>query len=92
MRELLDRLKEGVLLADGAIGTMLFQRGLKSGDCPEALNLGSPEVPKEVASLYLEAGAKILQTNTFGASPIKLAEYNLEDRTEEINKRGVEIV
>jgi len=78
MKPILERLKSGeVLVADGAMGTMLFQRGLKSGECPELFNLTHPEILYEIASLYLQAGADIIQTNTFGGSPLKLSNYQL---------------
>lgn len=90
MEPILDRLKNGELLvADGAVGTMLLEKGLQPGECPESLNLTKPEVLEEIARLYLDAGADIIQTNTFGASPTKLSFYDLEDKTEEINKRAV---
>lgn len=93
MQKLLDRLIEGeVLVADGAMGTMLLQRGLKAGDCPERMNLEQPEILEEIAKLYLQAGADIIQTNTFGASPLKLSQYSLRDRTEEINAEAVRAV
>jgi len=93
MEPLLDRIARGeVLVADGAMGTLLFERGLKPGYSPEEMNLSRPEVPGEVAQLYLEAGAHLVQTNTFGGSPLKLANFQLQDRTEEINRRAVEIV
>ena len=88
-----ERLKEpGVIIADGAMGTMLFQRGLRPGDCPERMNLESPAIVEEIARLYLNAGAEIVQTNTFGGSPLKLAHYGLENQTEEINARAVRAV
>jgi 5-methyltetrahydrofolate--homocysteine methyltransferase len=93
MQRLLDRLTKGeVLLADGAMGTMLFDRGVKPGDCPERINLKHPGTLEEIAKLYLEAGADIIQTNTFGASPLKLSQYSLDERTEEINVNGVHAV
>jgi len=93
MRRFLDRLKEGkILVADGAIGTMLFEWGLKPGDCPEAVNLAHPEVLEDIARRYLEAGAEVIQTNTFGGSPLKLAQYSLDDETEEINRAAVAAV
>jgi 5-methyltetrahydrofolate--homocysteine methyltransferase len=93
MKPILDRLRSGaVLVADGAMGTMLFRRGLRPGDCPEALNLERPELLEEIASLYLEAGADIIQTNTFGGSPLKLAAYGLDARTDEINRIAVAAV
>lgn len=84
--------KEKVLVSDGAIGSLLFEKGLNPGDCPERFNLERPEILAEIALSYLQAGADIIQTNTFGASPLKLSDYDLEDKTEEINKKAVEIV
>ncbi len=90
MKDILTRLQSGeVLIGDGAMGTMLMERGLKPGECPEAININNPLVLEEIASLYLKAGADILQTNTFGGSPLKLADYNLEDKMEDINKNAV---
>ena len=86
MSVLINHLGEGsVLVADGAMGTMLIQKGLKAGECPENVNLENPGLLQEIASEYVNAGAEIIQTNTFGASPLKLALYDLENRTEEIN-------
>ncbi len=93
MEPFLDRIKKGeILVADGAMGTMLFQKGLKPGDCPETLNLTNPEILEEIAKDFLNAGAEIIQTNTFGASSIKLREYGMEDKTEEINTIAVSCV
>ncbi len=90
MHPLLQRIKDGeVLVGDGAMGTMLLQRGLTTGDCPEIWNLTRPEVLEEIARLYHHAGADIVQTNTFGGSPLKLAQYDLDDKTEEINAAAV---
>lgn len=86
MRDLLDRIRGGkVLGGDGAMGTYLMQKGLKAGECPEMLNLERPQVLEKIARLSLDAGADIIQTNTFGGSPLKLAQYSLEDKTEELN-------
>ena len=93
MKSLLERLSNHeILLADGAMGTMLFERGLRPGDCPERINLDKPKMLEEVAHLYNNAGADIIQTNTFGASPLKLAQYSLDDKTEEINIAAVRAV
>jgi 5-methyltetrahydrofolate--homocysteine methyltransferase len=93
MIPLLERLKQpGVIIADGAMGTILFRRGLKPGDCPEQMNLQSPEVLEEIARMYLGAGAEIIQTNTFGGSPLKLAQYALDGKTEEINTTALRAV
>ena len=91
MRRALDRLASGeTLCGDGAWGTQLMARSLVPGACPEALNLESPEVLAEVAQLYLDAGADLVTTNTFGGSPLKLALHGLDSRTAEINRAAVE--
>jgi 5-methyltetrahydrofolate--homocysteine methyltransferase len=93
MKNLLKRLKNGeILVADGAMGTMLLDLGLKPGEPPESFNLTRLEVLEKISSLYLDAGADIIQTNTFGASPIKLSFYSLEDKAEEINRNAVLVV
>jgi 5-methyltetrahydrofolate--homocysteine methyltransferase len=90
MQNILSRIKSGeILLSDGAMGTMLMSKGLKSGECPEVFNLVRLDILKEIAQAYLDAGADLIQTNTFGASPIKLAFYGLEGKTEEINRNAV---
>jgi 5-methyltetrahydrofolate--homocysteine methyltransferase len=81
-----------VLLADGAIGSLLLARGLARGAAPESLNLSHPEILEEIASRYLEAGAELIQTNTFGASPLKLANYGLADQAVAINESAVRAV
>jgi len=93
LKPILERINAGdILVADGAIGSMLFHRGLQVGECPESLNLTKPEILEEIARLYFDAGAEIIQTNTFGSSSVKLAEYDLEEETEEINSMGVACV
>jgi 5-methyltetrahydrofolate--homocysteine methyltransferase len=67
-------------------------RGLAPGACPESMNLSQPEVLAEVATLYLDAGADLVTTNTFGGSPLNLASHGLDDRTEEINRAAVEVL
>lgn len=79
-------------MGDGALGTMLIQRGLKSGECPEKLNIEKPELLEEIASLYLDAGSDIISTNTFGGHPLKLEQYSLHDKTEEINRAGIRAI
>lgn len=89
----LERIAAGeVLIGDGALGTMLFARGLVPGSCPELANVEHPEWLGEIATAYRDAGADVLSTNTFGGSPIKLMDYGLDGRTEELNRRAVEIV
>jgi len=81
-----------ILLADGAIGSLLMGRGLARGAAPESLNLSHPEMLEEIAGLYLEAGAEIVQTNTFGASPLKLENYGLAGQAAAINESAVQAV
>ncbi|MBI9048575.1 MAG: bifunctional homocysteine S-methyltransferase/methylenetetrahydrofolate reductase [Anaerolineaceae bacterium] len=79
------------LLSDGATGTMLNQRGLSIETCMDALNLEQPAVVAEVHRLYIESGARMIQTNTFGANRFKLERYNLQDKLGEINIAGVNL-
>lgn len=93
MEPFAQRLSSGrPLVADGAMGTMLFARGLEPGQCPEAVTLSNAEVLEEIAAAYFEAGAEMLETNTFGGSPLKLALYGLEDQTEAVNGTAVRAV
>ncbi|KPL15126.1 hypothetical protein AMJ74_02075 [candidate division WOR_3 bacterium SM1_77] len=90
MTKLLERLAAGdILVADGAMGTMLMERGLQIGQPPESFNLKNIGVLGEIAREYLGVGADIVQTNTFGASRLKLSQYSLEEKVEEINKNAV---
>jgi 5-methyltetrahydrofolate--homocysteine methyltransferase len=90
---LLARLGRGdVLVGDGAWGTLLMERGLPEGRPPEWLALERPAVIEEVALLYLEAGADLVTTDTFGGSALRLRSHALEDERERINRRAVEAV
>lgn len=80
-----------VLVFDGAMGTQLQARGLPAGGCPELWNLDRPEVIRAIHADYVSAGAQILETNTFGALPCRLAHYGLEHLVREINVRAVQI-
>ena len=93
MNNILDRIRSGeILVGDGAMGTMLFKKGLKMDQCPEKTNLDNPLVLEEIARLYLDAGADLIETNSFGGSPLKLAMYSLDDKTEEINRVAIRSV
>ena len=87
----LEAIRNKVLVLDGAMGTMLQERGLAPGQAPEELNLTMPEVVADVHSQYLAAGADIIVTNTFGGNRAKLSHYGLEDRLSEINANAVAI-
>jgi 5-methyltetrahydrofolate--homocysteine methyltransferase len=90
---LLERLRRGeVVVGDGAWGTMLIaEAGLPPGAPPERVVLDAPEVVRAIARRYLEAGAEILTTDTFGGTPLRLAAHGLAERCEEINRRAVEL-
>ncbi len=79
------------LLSDGAMGTLLNARGVGFDQCFDALNLTRPALVADLHRAYIEAGADIIQTNTFGANRYKLAAHGLEGRVAEINRAGVEL-
>ncbi|WP_175638286.1 bifunctional homocysteine S-methyltransferase/methylenetetrahydrofolate reductase [Metabacillus schmidteae] len=85
----LEELKSKILIGDGAMGTMLYAHGVDR--CFEELNLSRPEDVLAVHQAYIEAGANVIQTNTYGANDIKLSRYGLEDEIRRINKKAVEI-
>ena len=92
MGKVLDKIAGGkVLVSDGAWGTFLHQKGLKADECPESWNLQRPDDVLEIASSYVEAGADIILTNSFGASPLKLEGYGLEAQTIELNRSAAEL-
>lgn len=75
----------GTLVSDGAWGTMLFKKGLLSGDCPEEWNLTHGNIIREIAQSYINAGSDIICTNSFGGNRLKLAQYGLQEKTKQIN-------
>lgn len=85
------RLEKGPLLCDGAMGTVIHERGVAIGACFDELNLTNPGMIAEIHGEYIAAGADIIQSNTFGANTFRLSEHNLTDRVREINLRGAKI-
>lgn len=83
--------KGQILVSDGAWGTFLHQKGLQPGECPELWNLTHREEVLDIARSYVEAGADLIETNSFGANRIKLKHYGLENRAREINRTAAEI-
>ena len=98
MTDLLEHLRQEVLLCDGAMGSRVQQADLDieidywgQENCTEILNLSRPDIVREIQAGFVAAGSDILLTNTFGGSPITLAEFDLQDKTHEINKRAGEL-
>ncbi len=90
----LERLRQGPLLCDGAMGTMLYARASESqmhGRCFDELALTSPELVQRIHREYILAGAQVIETNTFGANAIKLAAYGLGDEVKRINRRAAQL-
>ena len=87
----LDALREGVLVADGGMGTQLYERGVLYSINYEELNLSRPEIIRRVHDDYLRAGAEVVETNTFGANAVRLARHGLESKVRAINLAAVGI-
>jgi len=83
--------EETVVIADGAWGTQLTERGLQPGEAPESWVLDHPDAVRDVAAAYVAAGAQIVLTDTFGGSRFKLAKVGLDDQVEEINRVATEL-
>ena len=87
----LSRLSRGPILCDGAMGTLLYAKGIFINRCYDELNLSQPDLIRDVHHEYLQAGAEIIETNTFGANPFRLARHGLGDRVAQINEAGARL-
>src|ERR1700687_3563373 len=87
----LERLQDGVVVCDGAMGTMLYARGVFVNRCFDELNLSTPPLVRSVHEEYLEAGADVLETNTFGAHRFKLAPHGFDAQVGKINREGARL-
>src|ERR1700761_897927 len=79
------------VLCDGAMGTSLYARGIFINRCYDELNLSQPELVRTIHEEYLQAGAEIIETNTFGANALRLQRYGFADKVAAINRAGVEL-
>ena len=91
MKPFLEAIDDRVLVCDGAMGTMLYAKGVFINRCFDALNLTQPDVVSEVHQDYVRAGADVIETNTFGANRVKLRAFGLSDRIREINVAGARL-
>jgi methionine synthase I (cobalamin-dependent)/5,10-methylenetetrahydrofolate reductase len=86
-----DQLSRRVLVADGAMGTMLYDKGIFINRCYDELNLTAPDMIRQIHADYVKAGAEILETNTFGANRMRLAAFGLGEKLRAINQAGVKL-
>ncbi|HUQ79933.1 MAG TPA: bifunctional homocysteine S-methyltransferase/methylenetetrahydrofolate reductase [Gemmatimonadaceae bacterium] len=82
---------ERVVVFDGAMGTMLYAKGVFINQCYDELNLKAPDLVREVHAAYAKCGAEVLETNTFGANRVKLSQYGLESQVTDINRAAARI-
>ena len=83
-----ERIRQGLLLLDGAMGTELIARGVAAGTCNDYLNVDSPDVVVEVHKAYFAAGSDAVLTNTFGGNRYALARHGFGDKAEQVSKAG----
>ncbi|HEX3319573.1 MAG TPA: bifunctional homocysteine S-methyltransferase/methylenetetrahydrofolate reductase [Terriglobales bacterium] len=89
--DLIARLKKAPILCDGAMGTLLYSKGVFINRCYDELNLSQPDLIRGIHHEYLQAGAEIIETNTFGGNAVRLARHGLADRVGEISEAGARI-
>lgn len=85
------RLKQSPILCDGAMGTLLYAKGVFINRCYDELNLSQPDLIRGIHHEYLQAGAEIIETNTFGANSFRLARHSLADKVRDINRAGARL-
>src|SRR3977135_541197 len=89
--DLLTRLKQGPVLCDGARGPLLYSKGVFINKCYDELNLSQPDLIRNIHNEYLNAGADIIETNTFGGNTARLSRHGLTDKVHEINLLGARL-
>jgi len=85
---LLARLKHGPILCDGAMGTLFYAKGIYINKCYDELNLIQPDMVRSIHQEYLNAGAEIIETNTFGGNSFRLGRHGLAEKVAQINHQG----
>ena len=88
---LLSRLQKGAVLCDGAMGTLLYSKGIFINRCYDELNLSAPDLIRGIHQEYLKAGAEVIETNTFGANSFRLSKHGCVDKLVEINRQGARL-
>jgi methionine synthase / methylenetetrahydrofolate reductase(NADPH) len=88
---ILARLKQSPVLCDGAMGTLLYSKGIFINRCYDELNISQPDLIRAIHHEYLQAGAEIIETNTFGANAFRLARHSLADKVHEVNRVGARL-
>jgi methionine synthase I (cobalamin-dependent)/5,10-methylenetetrahydrofolate reductase len=88
---ILERIKKSPVLCDGAMGTLLYSKGVFINRCYDELNLSQPDLIRGIHHEYLQAGAEIIETNTFGANSFRLARHSLADKVADINRMGARL-
>ena len=89
--DLLSRIKQSPVLCDGAMGTLLYAKGIFINRSYDELNLSQPDLIRGIHHDYLQAGAEMVETNTFGANPFRLARHSLADKVRDINRAGARL-
>src|SRR4029077_11186184 len=85
------RLAKGPIVCDGAMGTLLYAKGVFINRCYDELNLSQPDLIRAIHHEYLQAGAEIVETNTFGANAFRLARHSIADKVRDINRAGAHV-
>src|SRR5437763_12017465 len=83
--DLLARLKASPVLCDGAMGTLLYSKGIFINRCYDELNVSQPDLIRGIHHEYLQAGAEVIETNTFGGNAVRLERHGLQDKVRDIN-------
>src|SRR3954463_4841539 len=82
---------ESLVLFDGAMGTMLYNKGVFINQCYDELNVRAPDLVRDIHRAYVDAGAEVLETNSFGANRLKLTQYGLETQVKELNRAAATV-